>query len=138
MFQQVLNVAALNCRTMDPAALSFQDRYNRFVSQFDGVLKENAAALRRHFAHSGALDLWMTKVANDAGQRVYSDPDYCQTALENLDQVVTLEPAAAREFAVTATPAHAFISICAPPKAKLRKAALNQSKNGIKKMRYRN
>lgn len=125
VFQQGLNVAALNCRTNDPAALSFQDRYNRFVSQFDGVLKDNAAALRRHFGRAGALDLWMTKVANDAGQRVYSDPDYCQTALENLDQVVTMEPVAAREFAVTATPTHAFISICAPPKAKLRKAAMN-------------
>ena len=127
VFQQMLNVAALNCRTVDPAEQSFQDRYNRFVGRFDGPLKENAVALKHHFAHSGGnLDLWMTKVANDAGQRVFSDPNYCQTALEYLDQVVTLNPGEIREFATAATPAHAYISVCAPAKAKLRKAAMNQ------------
>lgn len=126
-FQQGLNVAALNCRTLDPTALSFQDRYNRFVNLFDRVLKDNALSLRGHFARAGgSLDLWMTKVANEAGQRVFSDPDYCQTALDNLDQVVTLGPAEVREFASTAIPAHAFISICAPPKEKRQhKAAMN-------------
>jgi len=127
VFQQGLNVAALNCRTIDPAAQTFQERYNRFVSQFDRALKDNAVALRGHFARAGGnLDLWMTKVANDAGQRVYSDPDYCQTALDNLEQTATLAPGEVREFAATATPAHAFISICAPPKAKRQnKSAMN-------------
>jgi hypothetical protein len=115
--QQELNVAALNCRTLDPAVPTFSARYNDFVGKFGNKLKENAQALRAHFTRSGEnFDKWMTIVANDAGRRVYAEPDYCQRAWENLDKVLTLEPAQLDGFATELQPAKTQVQVCSEAK----------------------
>lgn len=111
--QQELNVAALNCRTTDPADPSFVARYNDFVGRFSGKLKENAVALRRHFSRAGDnFDRWMTVVANDAGRRVFTESDYCQRAWDNLEKILVIEPQEVEGFASTAAPAHSLVPVC--------------------------
>lgn len=123
VLQQELNVAALNCRTLDPNDPSFSARYNDFVGKFGGKLQDNATALRHHFSRAGgSFDVWMTKVANDAGQRVFTDAGYCQHAWENLDKVLGLDVQQAEAFADTAGTSQAFVPACGDPKPKKVKA----------------
>ena len=117
--QQEFNVAALNCQSSDPndPTPSIHDRYNSFVSKFGGKLSENAHAVRAHFQRAGGnLDNWMTRVANDAGQRVMSDPDYCQRASDNLDKALALQPHELDSFATTAIGYDRYVEECPGPK----------------------
>jgi hypothetical protein len=101
VLQQQLNVAALNCQTGDSADPSFAVRYNSFIKQFAKPLQDNAENLRRHFgADKNGLDRWMTRVANQAGQAVITQPDYCQIAWDRLDAMVPLSTEAMEDFAV--------------------------------------
>lgn len=133
--QQELNVAALNCRTIDPSDPGFTARYNDFVGKFGGKLQENAEALRGHFARAGgSFDVWMTKVANDAGQRVFTDPEYCQRAWENLDKTIALEPAEVEGFASSAVPSRSYVPVCGEEKGKTKgKAKATKVKAAKKK-----
>lgn len=114
--QQEFNVAALNCRSIDPNDSSIASRYNVFVARFDTPLQSNASALRGHFKRSGGnLDRWMTQVANDAGQRVVTDPDYCQRASDILDKVLAQEIAAAEGLATETASYRMNVPVCADP-----------------------
>ncbi len=129
ILQQEFNVAALNCRTVDPNDPSFSGRYNEFIGKFGGKLQENAVALRQHFHRAGAnFDAWMTRVANDASQRVFIEATYCQQAWENLDKAMTLEPQDVEGFAVTAETAHSYLPSCDQPKPKVQKAKASKTK----------
>ncbi len=122
--QQEFNVAALNCRTLDPNDPGFSARYNDFVGRFGGKLQDNARALQAHFRRAGGnFDAWMTKVANDAGQRVFAEPDYCQQAWDHLDKVLAMAPDEAEGFAATTAAAHSFAPACSETKAKPTKKA---------------
>ncbi|WP_309348100.1 hypothetical protein [Telmatospirillum sp.] len=131
--QQEFNVAALNCRTVDQTDPNFSSRYNDFVGKFGGKLQENAAALRQHFARAGGgnFDVWMTRVANDAGQRVMADPNFCQQAWDNLDKALTTEPQDIEALAVSAGTSHPYLATCeqAKPKATKTKAAAKKKKS---------
>jgi hypothetical protein len=117
VLQQELNVAALSCQTLDPKDPTFHDRYNQFVNRFGGKLQENAQALRRHFARIGGdLDAWMTRVGNDANQRVFTDENYCQRAWEHLAKVVAVEPKDVEGFAATAETSQAYVVACSEAK----------------------
>jgi hypothetical protein len=119
VLQQEFNVAALNCQTVDPNDPKFSDRYNAFVGKFGDRLQENATALHRHFSRAGGnFDLWMTRVANDAGQRVFADANFCQQAWENLDKALAVEPKDIETFASTAGTPSAQVQTCAETKAK--------------------
>ena len=99
--QQEFNVAALNCRSVNPNDPSIAQRYNVFVKKYDGSLQSNAQILKAHFRSTGEnLDRWMTRVANSAGQRVVTDPAYCQRASDILDQVLAMETHMAEDVAV--------------------------------------
>lgn len=127
--QQEFNVAALNCRTVDPTDPTFSGRYNDFVGKFGGKLQENAVALRQHFSRAGGnFDVWMTMVANDAGQRVITDASYCQQAWDNLDKVLAMETQDVEGFAVTAGVSHANVPACAQASPKVQKAKAPKSK----------
>jgi hypothetical protein len=132
ILQQEFNVAALNCRTLDPNDPSFSGRYNDFVGKFGGKLQENAAALRKHFSRAGGnFDAWMTRVANDAGQRVVTDVTYCQLAWENLDKALVLEPQDIEGFAMTAGTPQVNVPACeqAAPKAQKAKTQKSSAKD---------
>lgn len=133
VLQQEFNVAALNCRTLDPNDPTFSARYNDFVGKFGVKLQENAEALHHHFSRAGgSFDVWMTKVANDAGQRVFTDANYCQQAWENLDKVLAVEPQDVEAFAVTAGASRAYVPACADPKPKKVKSKhVNASKGKV-------
>ena len=123
ILQQELNVAALNCQTLDPNDPTFSGRYNDFVGKFGGKLQDNAVALRKHFSRAGAnFDMWMTKVANDAGQRVFTDTNFCQQAWENLDKSLALEVEQIEGFAAAAGLSNAFVPDCEKAQPKTKKA----------------
>lgn len=129
ILQQEFNVAALNCRTVDPNDPTFSGRYNDFVGKFGVKLQENAQALRQHFSRAGGnFDVWMTLVANDAGQRVITDTSYCQQAWDNLDKALTMESPELEAFAVTAGVNHANVPACAQAAPKVQKAKAGKSK----------
>lgn len=99
--QQEFNVAALNCRSINPNDPSIAQRYNIFVRKYDSSLQGNAQILKAHFRSTGEnLDRWMTRVANSAGQRVVTDPAYCQRASDILDQVLAMETNKIEDVAV--------------------------------------
>jgi hypothetical protein len=101
VLQQQFNVAALNCRTADPADPTFAERYNRFIKLFSPQLQDNSEILYHHFGRDGrTLDRWMTRVANEAGQGVYKKSDFCQVAWDRLDHMITLNGEQMQAFAV--------------------------------------
>ncbi len=117
--QQEFNVAALNCQTLNPADPTFSTRYNAFISKFGGRLHDNARTLQAHFHRvHGNFDMWMTKVANDAGERVFTEPGYCQQAWEHLDKALAMGPDEVETFAATTAAAHAYAPACSEHKAK--------------------
>ena len=121
--QQDFIVAALNCRTIDPSTPTFSSRYNDFVGRFALKLQENATALRRHFQRAGDnVDTWMTRVANHAGQRVITDPQYCQQAWDNLDKALALSVTEVQGFASATMLSHPLVPICEPIKVASTKA----------------
>lgn len=124
VLQQEFNVAALNCQTSDPNDPTFSSRYNDFVGKFGSKLQENATTLRQHFSRAGGgnFDIWMTRVANDAGQRVTTDPGFCQQAWDNLDKALTVEPHDIEGFAATAGTPHSYLVACDQAKPKVQKA----------------
>ncbi len=128
ILQQEFNVAALNCQTLDPSDPTFSGRYNDFVGKFGGKLQENAVALRRHFSRAGGnFDVWMTRVANDAGQRVITDVSYCQQAWENLDKALALDTQEVEGFALTAEQ-HGYVPACEQIVPKAQKAKVQKAK----------
>ena len=81
LLQTELMVAALQCR--NNPAFDFSSKYNNFVMQFSSPLTQNANVLKDHFRknfganHMTQLDRYMTRIANDAGQRGMI-AGYCQ------------------------------------------------------------
>ena len=125
VLQQEFNVAALSCQTLDPKDPTFHDRYNEFVGHFGGKLQENAQALRRHFLRTGGnLDAWMTKVGNDANQRVFTDDNYCQRAWENLAKILAVQPQDVEGFAAAAETSQIDLPACRDTAPKAAKAAV--------------
>lgn len=113
---QEFNVAALNCRSTDPSFPSVSERYNSFVGKYGDKLQQNALAIRSHFKRAGGnLDQWMTRVANDAGQRVMTDPDFCQRASDVLDVAMEKQAAELDDFAVVTKVSATYIQDCPPP-----------------------
>ncbi len=94
LLQTELMVAALQCR--NNPAYDFSSKYNSFVMQFSSPLTQNANVLKDHFRksyganHMTQLDRYMTRIANDAGQRG-THADYCQTMAPMFDQVLSLK-----------------------------------------------
>lgn len=94
LLQTELMVAALQCR--NNPAFDFSSKYNNFVMQFSSPLSQNANVLKDHFRknfganHMTQLDRYMTRIANDAGQRGMH-AGYCQNMAPMFDQVLALK-----------------------------------------------
>lgn len=129
--QQEFNVAALNCRSADPNDPSISTRYNDFVGRFGGKLQENAQTLRGHFSRAGGnFDSWMTRVANDAAQRVGSDPQFCQRASDDLDKSLTLSAQDLDSLAISNASLRMGVAECSEAK---KAAPKNVSEHGKKR-----
>ena len=94
LLQTELMVAALQCRTVPD--YDFSTKYNSFVMQFSQPLTQNANVLKDHFRksfganHMTQLDRYMTRIANDAGQRGITS-GYCQAMAPMFDRVLALK-----------------------------------------------
>ena len=111
--QQEFNVAALNCQSVNPDDPSIRSRYDTFIGKVGGKMQENAHALRSHFSRAGGnLDNWMTRVANDAGQRAVSDPEFCQRASDQLDRALAVEGPELDEVAATNASLRLDVPVC--------------------------
>jgi hypothetical protein len=122
VLQQQFNVAALNCETADPSDPTFSERYNQFIQRFSNELQNNSEILYHHFGKDRtSLDRWMTRVANDAGQKVITNPTFCQQAWDRLDQMIPLAPAAMETYAVTSAVAGDLAPLCPEKRAEAKK-----------------
>jgi hypothetical protein len=96
LLQTELMVAALQCRAHTD--YDFSSKYNAFVMQFSQPLAQNATVLKDHFrkshgaSHMTQLDRYMTRIANDAGQRGTS-AGYCQAMKPMFERVLALKGA---------------------------------------------
>jgi hypothetical protein len=94
LLQTELMVAALQCRNVP--TYDFSSKYNSFVMQFSSPLTQNANVLKDHFRknyganHMTQLDRYMTRIANDAGQRG-ANLGYCQQMVPIYDKVLALK-----------------------------------------------
>jgi hypothetical protein len=94
LLQTELMVAALQCRAVPN--LDFTGKYNAFVTQFGGPLTQNANVLKEHFRKTFGngsmtqLDRYMTRIANDAGQRGMT-PGFCQNMQPLFDKVLNIK-----------------------------------------------
>lgn len=94
LLQTELMVAALQCR--NNPAYDFSAKYNNFVMQFSSPLTQNANVLKDHFRknfganHMTQLDRYMTRIANDAGQRGMH-AGFCQNMAPMFEQVLALK-----------------------------------------------
>ncbi len=115
--QQDFNVAALSCATATPGELVAD--YNRFVDRFGDLLRDNARALREHFARAGGevrLDSWMTQVANASAIRLASDADFCPRTARNLEIAITMEGAALLDLAAAEGAGASSVPLCSARK----------------------
>ncbi len=119
VLQQQFTVAALNCQTSDPNDPTFAARYNQFIRQFSVQLQNNSETLYHHFGRgSRELDRWITRIANDAGQKVITAPEFCQQAWDRLELMDGMTPAEMERYAVRTEAAGDFAPVCRPPSAR--------------------
>ena len=101
LLQTELMVAALQCRMVPNH--DFTHKYNAFVRQFGSPLLQNGNVLKEHFrrsfgsGHVTHLDRYMTRIANDAGQRGMV-PGFCQNMAPLFDKVLEVKSADLTEF----------------------------------------
>ncbi len=104
------DLAALNTRVLQTelmvAALSCDERqkYNSFVTSYQGVLVNQGAALQAWFKRvhgaqgANRMNAFITKLANDASQQVRTRDDYCVFASELFDEALATTPAQFTQF----------------------------------------
>jgi hypothetical protein len=111
--QQEFNVAALNCQSVNSDDPSIRTRYDAFIGKVGGKMQDNAHMLRSHFSRAGGnLDVWMTRVANDAGQRAVTDPEFCQRASDQLDKALSVQSQELDEVAATNASLRLDVPVC--------------------------
>jgi len=95
ILQTELQVAALECANV--AGASYNDQYTAFVARFQERLKANATILKAHFQRSYGgdwgrqLDIYVTKVANDASDRSMQDMKFCANSASVFQQALAIE-----------------------------------------------
>ena len=95
ILQTELQVAALECANVRGA--SYNDQYTTFIQRFQDRLKANANLLKAHFqrlygAGSGhELDIFVTKVANDASSRSMSDMKFCANSATAFQSALAID-----------------------------------------------
>lgn len=120
MLQQI-DVAALNCR-----GTGYEDlgpTRDQLVTQLSAAIRENATALRAHFRRfggEGALDRWMTQVANTAAIQAASDGSYCNITFDVLRKALPLPPVELVSYASGIEKDQTIVPVCAEKKPVVR------------------
>lgn len=110
VLQAELMVAALSCGQ--------KDVYANFVDRFSDTLIDNGASLRAYFKSHygekarGALNSFVTRLANQASGRSVRTQNYCNGAARKFAAVMKLDGDAIRAFAIRQPYAnsHGFVS----------------------------
>jgi hypothetical protein len=99
-----LQVAALECANV--AGASYTNEYNSFVTRFNARLAAEGKILRAHFQRvfgtsSGKeLDIFVTKVANDASDRSMQDMSFCANSADTFKNALSIETPALEDAAL--------------------------------------
>ena len=80
-------VAALMCR-QDPG---LRESYASFVRRYNPGLVSNARTMKAQFGGAGALDTYVTRLANHAALRSQNERPYCAHARLRLDRALAAE-----------------------------------------------
>ena len=90
-----LQVAALECANVQGA--SYTDQYNSFITRFNDRLAVEGKVLKAHFQrlYKGGsekeLDIFVTKVANDASDRSMQDMSFCANSASMFKDALAIE-----------------------------------------------
>jgi hypothetical protein len=105
ILQTELQVAALECANV--AGASYNDQYTAFIARFQDRLKANGALLRAHFqrVYGGdpggrQLDIFVTKVANDASDRSMQDMKFCANSAGAFQAALAIDKAQLEQAAI--------------------------------------
>jgi hypothetical protein len=104
ILQTELNVAQLTCSNVPDH--SYDAQYGTFVARFGDRLKSAATELRAHFkrVYGGAaekqLDIFVTRVANEASDRSMSSTTPCADAAPLFQQVLATDSAGFSQLAL--------------------------------------
>lgn len=82
-------VSTMRCSS---ASYDFRQHYAAFMAQMDPLLTDNAKQLKSmlHRLKKDNLDHYVTSMANDTQNISQSDPQFCGTAVQILEQVAVM------------------------------------------------
>ncbi|GGF22610.1 hypothetical protein GCM10011611_30860 [Aliidongia dinghuensis] len=105
ILQTELNVAQLTCQNVPDH--SYDAQYSAFVARFGDRLKSAASVLRAHFkrvygnaASEKQLDIFVTRVANEASDRSMSSTTPCADAAPLFQQVLATDTGGLSQLAL--------------------------------------
>lgn len=121
-----LQVAALECANVEGA--SYTNEYNSFVTRFNARLAAEGKILRAHFQRvfgtsSGKeLDIFVTKVANNASDRSMQDMSFCANSADTFKAALSIETPALEEAALQRVVDHDQIGEVCPAESAKKKS----------------
>jgi len=113
ILQSDLTVAGLECANVTGA--SHNDEYAAWVAQFQDRIKANGTILKAHFQRvyggdwNRQLDIFVTKLANNASDRSMQDMKFCADAGTLFHQAMAVEKAQFEQVAVDRVTDHSEI-----------------------------
>ncbi len=122
-----LNVAQLECANVVGA--NYDKQYAAFLDRFKDRLLANTAALKAHFRRVYAgnaereIDIFMTKLANDASARSMNDMKFCANSAASFQTALSIDKPQLEQTAVAHVTDHTEVGeecpvVEAPAKAK--------------------
>jgi len=121
ILQTELQVAALECANV--AGASYNDEYGNFIARFQDRLKTNATVLKSHFqrVYGGdwgrQLDIFVTKVANEASDRSMQDMKFCANSAGLFQTALAIEKPQFEQAAIDHVTDHGEVGEECPVKA---------------------
>ncbi len=121
ILQTELQVAALECANVSGA--SYNDKYSAFITRFHDRLKANATALKAHFLRlfgrdsDRQLDIFVTRIANDASGRTMKDMKFCANSGPAFDAALSLDTTQFEIAAVDHVTDHSEVGELCPAKS---------------------
>ena len=127
VLQTELQVAALECTNV--AGASYDTQYNAFVARFQDRLKANGGILKTHFQRvfggdwGRQLDIFVTKVANEASDRSMQDMKFCANSAGLFQAALAIDKPQFEQAAIDHVTDHKEVGEECPAKAPVQSAA---------------
>lgn len=127
ILQSDLQNAGLQCVNVDGA--NHSDDYATFVARFQDRLKANGEILKAHFLRAFGgdgirqLDIFVTKLANDASDRSMKDMKFCANSGALFQAALSIDKANFEQAAVDRVTDHSEIGDECPAKSAVQAAA---------------